>query len=1155
MAEAILTLVLENLSSLIQNQIGSVLGVEKEMEKMSSMLSIICAVIEDAEERQLTDRSIKNWLQKLEDVSSELEDVLDDCEAEAFRLEENLEQNHQWVRKVRSSLSYSSPKHIYFRHTIARKMKEIGDRLDQIGNERVNFHLREFAVGERRRQIRESRQTGSVISQPHVYGREEDKERAVGFLINDAVNCSGTSVYCIVGLGGMGKTTLAQWVFNDERVSNHFELRMWVCVSEEFDVRRLIKAIIESGTGKACEALEMDPLQKQLQNMLRRKRFLIVLDDVWNEDHEEWDKLRYVMECGSNGASVVVTTRLKKVASIMGTVAMHGLTGLSDDDCWLLFKQRAFGSQREEQPNLIEIGKEIVKKCKGVPLAAKALGGLMCFKSEEEEWLSVMRSELWNLPEDKTSILPALRLSYLHLPVEHRRCFSYCAIFPKDYRIIKTQLIYLWMANGLISSKPELEVEDVGNEIFSELYWRSFFQDVEDDFRNDYFYKIHDLFHDLAQSIMGDKCRTMEVNDDTLAINLPKRVRHLSCTSSSQFRRTVNIPSTQSLRTFMVLTYPSKSYSTVQYDNIRNLHSLRVFDGGYGTPHLSSLVSNLKHLRYLNLSRSTIEVLPDSICLLHHLLALDLTCCRNLQKLPKQMIRLKGLRHLYIEGCDKLSHLPPYIGQLTCLKTLTNFIVDRRKGCQLDELNHLDIEGSLQISNLKKVKNPAEARFANLSQKKNLKRLDLSWHSNENESEENAKHVLDALAPSTELRWLNISNYNGTHFPHWFGKLTSLQDLHISGMKLVQYIDNDICHGDLRRSFGCLERLFIRNLPNLEGFSRQEVGNEMFRCLSTLDVVKCPKLTLPKLGSVKSLDVRNVGQHVLKSISNLHGLTRLHINGDDNIQELPIDFLTGLGTLEHLNLSNFPELKCLPEGMFRDCSSLKSICINSFTKIQELPIDFLNGLNTLEHLEISNFELKCLPEGMFRDCSSLKSIKIISCKKIQALPESFRDLTVLESMKLVECPVLKGFPSGLNQLISQRTLYMSGITINWSSRAGYSYSHCASHKLVVLPEALQHLSSLEYLNISFFLELATLPDWLENLRVLKELYIKGCPDLESLPMSMQRLTNLKKLSIQNCPKLEKRCEKGKGEDWHKISHIPDVYVSHFDDGNNMNDIW
>ncbi|XP_060964987.1 putative disease resistance protein RGA3 [Cannabis sativa] len=425
MAEAVLTVVLDNLSALIQKQIGSILSVEKEMITMCSMLSTISVVIEDAEERQSTNRAIKDWLQKLEDVSCELEDVLDDCEVEAFRMEQNHLQydHHKWIRKV--------------------------------------------DVGERRNQIRDNRQTGSVITQPHVYGREEDKERVVGVLVNDAINSNDTSVYCIVGLEGMGKTTLAQWVFNDERINEHFELKIWVCVSEDFDVHRLIKAIIESKTERACEAMEMDPLQRQLQNMLQRKRYLIVLDDVWNEDHEEWDKLKYVLECGSKGASLVVTTRSKKVASIMGTTPMHHyLTGLSDDDCWLLFKQCAFGNHREEQLNLVNIGKEIVKKWKGVPLATKALGGLMCFKSEEEEvWLSVMCSELWNLPEDKASILPALKLSYLHLPIEEKRSFSYCAIFPKDHKIIKTLVIHLWMEDRLISSKPEfeLEVEDVGS--------------------------------------------------------------------------------------------------------------------------------------------------------------------------------------------------------------------------------------------------------------------------------------------------------------------------------------------------------------------------------------------------------------------------------------------------------------------------------------------------------------------------------------------------------------------------------------------------------------------------------------------------------------------------------------------------------------------
>ncbi|KAM6576122.1 hypothetical protein CsatB_027959 [Cannabis sativa] len=1101
MAEAVLTVVLDNLSSLIQNQVGSVLGVEKEMEKMCSMLSTISAVLEDAEERQSTNRAIKDWLQKLEDVSPELEDVLDDCEAEAFRLEEGLAQHHSWIRKVQSSLSCLSPKNLYFRHNIAKKMKEIGDRLDQIGKERVNFHLREVDVVERRNWVRESRQTSSIITQPHVYGREEDKERVVGFLVNDAINCNDTSVYCIVGLGGIGKTTLAQCVFNDERVTNHFELKMWVCISEDFDVRRLIKAIIESGTGKACEATELDPLQKRLRDMLQGKRFLIVLDDVWNEDLEEWYKLRYLLECGSNGASIVVTTRLKNVASIMGTTPMHHyLTGLSDDDCWSIFKQRAFVNHSEEHPNLVEIGKEIVKKCKGVPLAATALGGLMHSKSEEEKvWLSVLHSELWNLPEDKAPIMPALKLSYRHLSVEQRRCFSYCAIFPKDHKIEKTRLIHLWMANGLISSKSELEVEDVGNEMINDLCWRSFFLDTEKDDQFDETYlKMHDLVHDLAQSIMGDKCRNVEVNNRT--INLQKRVRHLTLSGWGQIP---NIASTISLRTFLSLSYNSHP-SDIKF----NFRSLRAFQYYYpnivSRISMSSFVNNSKHLRYLNLSHSSVKVLPDSICLLHHLLTLDLSYCYYLRKLPKHMIRLKGLRHLYIQDCHKLSSIPPNIGKLSCLKTLTDFIVDKRKGCQLDELKDLNIGGDLHISNLENViMSPIEARFANLSAKGNLKRLLLSWNNNENISEENAKDVLEALAPPTSLKWLEIHKYNGAHFPTWFRDdilgsvvrielgdcrncrelppfaiLTSLRHLSIWEMELVQYIDN---RGDLRSSFGCLQSLNIMYLPNLEGFSRHETGNEMFPCLSSLVVRECPKLRLPKLGSVKSLRVYGGSQQLLESISNLCGLTELDMH--------------------HCNLTS------LPQNMLHNLTTLQTLTIDYFKKIHELPSEFLNGLIALQSLQIRYCgELKCLPEGMFRDCS-LRKFDIHNCAAIE-----------------------EGFPSGPNQLISLQHLSIGGSFFDDLQR------------LVVLPEGLQYLCSLEYLQICHISELASLPDWLGNLTTLKELNITCCRDLECIPMSMQRLTNLKKLSIVKCPKLEQRCEKEVGEDWHKISHIPHVDI-------------
>ncbi|CAK8536963.1 unnamed protein product [Lathyrus sativus] len=386
---------------------------------------------------------------------------------------------------------------------MAKKMKNIRERLDEIAEERNRFHLKEI-VREKRSSVLDWRQTTSIITQPQVYGRDEDKDRIVEFLVGDASGFEDLSIYAIVGLGGFGKTTLAQHIFNHERVVNHFELRIWVCVSEDFSPKRMTKAIIESATGHACADMDLDPLQRKLQYFLKGKRYLLVLDDVWDDEQENWQRLKSVLACGGKGTSILVTTRLLKVAAIMGTIPPHDLSILSGTDCWELLKQRAFGPNEEEREELVVIGKEIVKKCGGVPLAAMALGSLLRFKREKIEWLNVKESKLWNL-KGEDYVMHSLKLSYLNLPVKLRPCFVLCvlcALFPKDEIIDKKFLIDLWMANGFISSNGMLEAEDIGNEVWNELYWRSFFQDIKvDEFGEIENFKMHDLFHDLAQSI------------------------------------------------------------------------------------------------------------------------------------------------------------------------------------------------------------------------------------------------------------------------------------------------------------------------------------------------------------------------------------------------------------------------------------------------------------------------------------------------------------------------------------------------------------------------------------------------------------------------------------------------------------------------------
>ncbi|GAU47638.1 hypothetical protein TSUD_238570 [Trifolium subterraneum] len=323
MAEAVLEIVLEKLSSLIQKELGLFFGFDQNLEKLASLLTIIKATLEDAEEKQFTNKAIKDWLQKLKDAANVLDDILDECDTEALEFE---------YEGLKCGLPYK-----------------------------------------KRSGVLEWRETTSILSQSKVYGRDEDKDKITDFLVGKASGSEHLSVYPIVGLGGVGKTTFAQLIFNHERVIKNFELRMWVCVSEDFSLKRMTKSILESASGQPCDDADLELLQRKLLGFIQSKRYLLVLDDVWDDKQENWQRLRSILAFGGTGASILVPTRLVKVAEIMGIVHPRHISKLSDKDCWELFKQQAFRPDEVEQAELAVIGKEILKKCGGVPLAAIAL--------------------------------------------------------------------------------------------------------------------------------------------------------------------------------------------------------------------------------------------------------------------------------------------------------------------------------------------------------------------------------------------------------------------------------------------------------------------------------------------------------------------------------------------------------------------------------------------------------------------------------------------------------------------------------------------------------------------------------------------------------------------------------------------------------------
>ncbi|KAL9177372.1 hypothetical protein ABFS82_01G054300 [Erythranthe guttata] len=1074
MAEAFLQIVLENLSSLIKGEIGLIVGVDEEMNNLFSTLTTIQSVLEDAEMKQLQSRSIQNWLIKLKDLTYEIDDILDECATELSKLEHK-----------NSKSSRYSVKKLLFRHKIGRRMKQVTAKLDAVAAERSKFHLREMAI-ERPIEFSATRETGSVLNDSrHIYGREADAEKIVDILVNQVNDNQEITILPIIGVGGLGKTTLAQLVYNDPRVVEHFDKLIWVCVSDNFDSKTLVKAMIESGAGSAPDLLHLDALQRGLWELLNNKMYLLVLDDVWNDDQEKWSELRNVLACGRTGCSIIVTTRLKKVADIMGTLPPHYLKGLSDENCWILMRERAFGQEKEEYPNLEAIGKHIVSKCAGVPLAAKALGGLLRFKRTEKEWNYVKESEIWELPQEETPILPALKLSYHHLPLSLRQCFAYCAVFPKDSQIKKKKLIFMWMAHGCISSKGVLEIEDVGNQICDDLVLRSLLQYVPN--KNKPTLIMHDLVHDLAQSIMENKVPGSQV----------QRTNFRSASSNSKIRQ-VN------LRKKFILFPRTSNQSEMDMPLVlKNFLRLRILDASWvGIESLPCVVGNLKHLRQLNLSGAEIRTLPDSICSLWNLQVLNLDYCRGLEALPKKMRCLINLRHLFLEGCRSLKEMPSKIGELTSLRTLSVFIVGRNTGNQLEELQCLKLGGNLTIRHLERVENPMDAKKANLAKKENLRHLYLEWeHENTTASKssgeediERDEKVLAALEPHPHLEKLEIKRFRGRHFPVWMsnstlaklveiyikgcdnclhlpqvlGELPHLKSLRLENLARVEYIIEDQSGNRLTsvQQFPSLEKLYLTTLPKMKGLLKEQVmigSAKAFPNLKELNIRDCNSLTTASLSKVE-----------LNALSNLS-----------------MDFKQNMTT-------------CFSVEMLQSLTNLKKLTIEKASYDLSLPEQVMRALISLTHLRINECDTpRCLPEGWLRHLTSLEELEIYSCRELVELPEE-----------------------GIKHLHSLKKVVL-----------------CDLPKMVCVPKALNHLSSsLQSLLLYSLPELSSLPEWLGDMTSLHYLKIYECPKLASLPASIQGMTKLEYVEVRGCPEMERRCEREKGEDWHKIAHIPHLYI-------------
>ncbi|XP_065000210.1 putative disease resistance protein RGA3 [Musa acuminata AAA Group] len=960
MADSVVSWLIGTLMDKAKEKVALWLGVPEEIKKLQRTLRSIQSVLLDAEKRWIEDKAVNDWLMELKDVLYDADDLLDEWRTAA----EKCTPGEPSLKRVKRNISS-----ILFRNDVGINIKDLNDRLEEISARRSKLQLH-VSAAEPRVVPRVSRITSSVMESDMVGERLEEDSKALVEQLTKQDPSKNVVVLAIVGIGGIGKTTFAQKVFNDGKIKASFRTTIWVCVSQEFSETDLLRNIIEGAGGKYKREQSRSQLEPTVERLLRGNKFLLVLDDVW--DAQIWDDLlRNPLQGGAAGSKVLVTTRNAGIARQMKAAHFHEMKLLPPEDGWSLLCKKATMNAEEERDahDLKDTGMKIVEKCGGLPLAIKTIGGVLCTRGlSRDAWEEVLRSAAWSRTGLPEGVHGALNLSYQDLPAHLKQCFLYCALFPEDHVFRGSAIVRLWIAEGFVEARGDVSLEEAGEQYHRELLRRSLLQSLQP-FSLDYdeYSKMHDLLRSLVHFLSRDESLFIsDVQNEWRSAAATMKLRRLSvvATETMDIRDIVSwTRQNESVRT-LLLEGIHGSVKDID-DSLKNLVRLRVLHLTYtNIDILPHYIGNLIHLRYLNVSHSRVTELPESICNLTNLQFLILRGCDQLRHIPQGMARLFNLRTL---DCTytQLESLPCGIGRLKHLNKLGGFVVNTGNDgmCPLEALCGLQELRYLFIERLERAWLEAEPKRFTSILKGNHKLKNLYLHCSSTltsdghteEEIERMEKVLDvALHPPSSVVLLSLLNF-GHRYPSWMAS-ASISSLlpNISRLEL-----NYCVHWPLLPPLGKLpglEFLFIRGAravttigPEFFGCEAAASGHERERNSkrpSSSSSSTSPPSLFPKLRQLELLDMTNM--EVWDWVAEGFAMRRL----------------------DKLVLGNCPKLKSLPEGLIRqatclttlflaDVCALKSIrgfpCVKEMSIIGESDLEIVADLPALELLNLGLF--------------------------------------------------------------------------------------------------------------------------------------------------------------------------------------------------------